>query len=228
MRWIKYKIIQSVGADGEIFATKKIGYNDKNIEIAKVEAYKGEYEIVEDNEEYETEPLAVEYGGTGARTAEEARTNLGIDNIGSITRKTSSTCFAEISTNSEFSLTKGAVAIDVYGRMIQAEIIATITANGKFDTFKKVTFSFDKSKFERNTLSTSNSLIGNCTIKLSNLREISCNAKAVFQSNAQQLRFELLAEFDVYDAIGKENVYIESMDFYFFSSYMIFKSSIDN
>ena len=44
MRWIKYKI---TGAENTLI-DKEMGWNETNEEIAKREAYNGEYEIVDD------------------------------------------------------------------------------------------------------------------------------------------------------------------------------------
>ena len=77
MKWIKYKVVQSTIDDEVICIDKKIGYNEANLAIAQEEAYNGEYQITEDDETFEKEPLSVEFGGTGAITPEAARSNLG-------------------------------------------------------------------------------------------------------------------------------------------------------
>lgn len=74
MKWIKYKYVCNIlneGTENEevILLDKKIGYNEKNLAIAQAEAYNGEYEIITD-EAIDTEPLAVELGGTGAKSLE--------------------------------------------------------------------------------------------------------------------------------------------------------------
>lgn len=65
MRWIKYQIVQSTVGEEDVLVNKKIGYSEANIAIAEVEAYNGQYEIVEDEKSYDDKPLAVEFGGTG-------------------------------------------------------------------------------------------------------------------------------------------------------------------
>lgn len=86
MKWIKYNVIQSrvnTGTDKnpvykDILLEKKIGYCSANLSIAKQEAYQGKYTIEEDDsKEIEPEPLAIGFGGTGAKTAGEALKKLG-------------------------------------------------------------------------------------------------------------------------------------------------------
>lgn len=77
MKWIKYQILQSVIDEQPILVNKKVGYNDANLAIAQTEAYNGEYTIEEDEEDFEKEPLAIELGGTGAKTVEDACKNIG-------------------------------------------------------------------------------------------------------------------------------------------------------
>lgn len=76
MKWIKYQVVQDT-IDGEvILLTKKIEHSEANLAIANTEAYDG-YEIIEDEKSFEEKPLSIELGGTGGKTAEEARRNLG-------------------------------------------------------------------------------------------------------------------------------------------------------
>ena len=76
MRWIEYEYFcnESKG----ITFQKKVEYNEANLAIAQQEAVNGDYNITEDDEVIETQPLAIELGGTGAKTASEAREKLGI------------------------------------------------------------------------------------------------------------------------------------------------------
>jgi hypothetical protein len=76
MKWIKYQVVQSTNGEEAVLANKKIGYSDENLAIAQKEAYDG-YEIVEDTQSFEKEPLGIEFGGTGAKNAENARKNIG-------------------------------------------------------------------------------------------------------------------------------------------------------
>lgn len=87
MKWIKYKVVQDTSGEEVICLTKKIGYNEANLAIAQAEAYNGEYTIEEDATTFEQNPLGVNFGGTGATTAAQARNNLGITpaNIGAAT-----------------------------------------------------------------------------------------------------------------------------------------------
>lgn len=78
MKWIKYQIKQNLIDGQPILLEKKVGYNDANIAIAEREAYNGEYIIEEDSEAFDKKPLAIDFGGTGGKTAEEARNNLGL------------------------------------------------------------------------------------------------------------------------------------------------------
>lgn len=77
MKWIKYQVAQCVTEGETILADKKVGYSDANLAIAQNEAYDGAYEIIEDGKNFEVEPLEVEFGGTGAKNAEEALQKLG-------------------------------------------------------------------------------------------------------------------------------------------------------
>lgn len=83
MRWIKYQVLQSTIGEEIVLANKKVGYSDENLAIAQEEAYNG-YEIVDDSQSFEKEPLAIEFGGTEAKTAEGARKKLGVtlENLG--------------------------------------------------------------------------------------------------------------------------------------------------
>lgn len=75
-KWIKYQIEQ-IGEEGQsILVEKKIGYNKWNVEVAKREAYNGVYEVIEEENELETPPLIVSFGGTGSNTPKGARENL--------------------------------------------------------------------------------------------------------------------------------------------------------
>lgn len=77
MKWIKYQIVCGKNENEEdILINKKVGYSNENLAIAQKEAYNG-YEIIEDSESFEKEPLAIEFGGTGAKTAAEALQKLG-------------------------------------------------------------------------------------------------------------------------------------------------------
>lgn len=76
MKWIKYQIVQSTIGKEDILINKKVGYSNENLAIAQREAYDG-YEIIDDEQSFEKEPLAIEFGGTGAKTAEDARAKLG-------------------------------------------------------------------------------------------------------------------------------------------------------
>lgn len=73
-KWIKYQIV--CNEEEGIFLNKKLGYSDANLTIAQREAYNGVYEIIEDDKNIDKDPLAIELGGTGAKTAEEARKNI--------------------------------------------------------------------------------------------------------------------------------------------------------
>lgn len=77
MLWIKYQVVQSTVGEEDVLVNKKIGYSEANIAIAEAEAYNGKYEVVEDGKSYNDEPLAIEFGGTGAKTVEQARKNIG-------------------------------------------------------------------------------------------------------------------------------------------------------
>ena len=79
MKWIKYQIICGKNENEEdILLNKKIGYSNENLAIAAEEAYNGSYTIEEDSEQIAKEPIAIELGGTGATTAENARINLNV------------------------------------------------------------------------------------------------------------------------------------------------------
>lgn len=78
MKWIKYKIKQASQGDESVFITKKIVYTDANLVIAQKEAYNNSYTIEEDEEAFDKEPLPIEFGGTGAKTVEDALLNLGL------------------------------------------------------------------------------------------------------------------------------------------------------
>lgn len=69
MKWIEYKIAS--GENRDILIDKRIGYNEVNLAIATAEAYNGEYEIINDEEEGEVKPLSPELGGTGEKSIEE-------------------------------------------------------------------------------------------------------------------------------------------------------------
>lgn len=76
MKWIQYQIFQNANGEEVVLANKKVGYNAENLAIAQKEAYDG-YEIVDDEQSFEKEPLAIEFGGTGANDAEGALQKLG-------------------------------------------------------------------------------------------------------------------------------------------------------
>lgn len=75
MKWIKYQIV--CNENENILLDKKIGYSDANLAIAQNEAYNGVYTIEEDDKTLDKEPLAIEFGGTGAESAKAALDNLG-------------------------------------------------------------------------------------------------------------------------------------------------------
>lgn len=76
MKWIKYQIAQE-NDEEIILLTKKVGYSEANLAIAGEEAYNGQYTIEEDGASFEEKPLAIEFGGTNAKTPEGARANIG-------------------------------------------------------------------------------------------------------------------------------------------------------
>lgn len=86
MKWIKYEIYQNTINTGtesnpvyeDILLKKKIAYCEENLAIAKKEAYNGDYTIEEDEDDIEVEPQSIELGGTGAKDAEGARSNLNV------------------------------------------------------------------------------------------------------------------------------------------------------
>lgn len=93
MRWIKYQIVCGKDENNEnILLTKKVGYSEANLAIAATEAYDG-YTVEEDEKSFEKEPLAIELGGTNAKTSVDACRELGIIDliypIGSIYLSTS-------------------------------------------------------------------------------------------------------------------------------------------
>ena len=53
MKWIRYRILQCIRGDSEVTIGKKVGYNDKNLAIARTEAHNFEYTIEEDDENVE-------------------------------------------------------------------------------------------------------------------------------------------------------------------------------
>lgn len=81
MQWIKYQILQSKINGNDILIDKKVGYNEANLAIAEIEAYNGQYEIIEDDKDFEKEPLAIELGGTGVKTLEALKNKLGVPKI---------------------------------------------------------------------------------------------------------------------------------------------------
>lgn len=76
MKWIEYDYV--CNADKGINLHKKVEYNEANLAIAEVEAYNGEYTIIEDGVNIKPKPLAIELGGTGSTTVEGAREKLGV------------------------------------------------------------------------------------------------------------------------------------------------------
>ena len=77
MQWIKYQIVQSIIDEETILIEKKVGYSEANLAIAQAEAYNGEYTIEEDGIIINKKPIAIEFGGTGADNAADARIKLG-------------------------------------------------------------------------------------------------------------------------------------------------------
>lgn len=78
MLWICYKIVCGKSESGEdILLDKKIGYSAENLVVAETEAYNGKYTTEEDSESFDKEPLGIEFGGTGAKTAKDACKNIG-------------------------------------------------------------------------------------------------------------------------------------------------------
>lgn len=78
MRWIKYRVFQCVEDGENIFINKKLEHNNENIAIAMREAYAGEIEIIDDEAQFNEEPLAIELGGTGSKTVDEMIDNFGL------------------------------------------------------------------------------------------------------------------------------------------------------
>lgn len=74
MQWIEYDYVCNQGK-GIVFH-KKVEYNEVNLAVAKREAVNGAYFITEDEDAQARDPLAVEFGGTGARNVSDARKNL--------------------------------------------------------------------------------------------------------------------------------------------------------
>lgn len=57
MRVMKYQYVSAVLDDGELFLIgKTIPYSEKNEEIAKAEAYRGEYTVEDDGKEEQPTP----------------------------------------------------------------------------------------------------------------------------------------------------------------------------
>lgn len=86
MQWIEYDYVCNAGKG--INLHKKVEYNEANLAIAKKEAIGGNYTITDDGVEIPVKPLPIELGGTNAKTAAEARDNLGVtpSNIGAISK----------------------------------------------------------------------------------------------------------------------------------------------
>lgn len=81
MQWIKYQIVCGKNeSEEDILLNKKVGYSAENLAIAQKEAYDG-YEIFEDEQFFDNEPLPVKLGGTGASNVEDALKNLGLDEL---------------------------------------------------------------------------------------------------------------------------------------------------
>lgn len=83
MKWIKYQVVQCIVDDGPILLDKRVGYSEENLAIAQKEAYNG-YQIVEDSKSFEKEPLPLEFGGTGAKSAADALKKFGINVAASV------------------------------------------------------------------------------------------------------------------------------------------------
>lgn len=77
MKWIKYEYI--CNEDTNVRLVKKIGYSPENLAIAQREAYNGQYEVLEDENSFDKEPIAIELGGTGSKTIEEIKEKFGIN-----------------------------------------------------------------------------------------------------------------------------------------------------
>lgn len=75
MKWIEYQVL--CNENKLIFINKKIEYTEANIAIAENEAYNGQYFITEDERKIERKPLEIEFGGTGAKSANDALVKLG-------------------------------------------------------------------------------------------------------------------------------------------------------
>ena len=73
-KWIEYDYV--CNASKGIFLRKKVAYNEVNLAIAKIESCNGSYTITDDSKDMEVNPIAIELGGTGAKTASDARKNL--------------------------------------------------------------------------------------------------------------------------------------------------------
>ena len=58
MKYLKYDLLQSVSVDGTpVLAEKMIEWNEANEEIAKREAYNGEYTIEDDGQPEPEQPM---------------------------------------------------------------------------------------------------------------------------------------------------------------------------
>ena len=61
MKWIKYQIVQCTIGEETILINKKVGYTEENLAIAQTEAHNG-YEIIEDEESFDKEPVLASLG----------------------------------------------------------------------------------------------------------------------------------------------------------------------
>lgn len=81
MKWIKYKIFQNVIDNLPVLIDKKVGHSEDNLTIAQKEAYNGEYTIEEDEQTFEKEPLAIEFGGTGQKDVKSIKKFFSIPDL---------------------------------------------------------------------------------------------------------------------------------------------------
>lgn len=81
MKWIKYKIFQNVIDNLPVLIDKKVGHSEDNLAIAQKEAYNGEYTVEEDEQTFEKEPLAIEFGGTGQKDVKSIKKFFSIPDL---------------------------------------------------------------------------------------------------------------------------------------------------